>query len=67
MTGPTPDTGARPDATMAAVLGAVQAYLEDEERARRAASTGRINAWKRVSWRMARESPRHTHSWRHLD
>jgi len=67
VTGPTPDAGARPDSAMAAVLGAVQAYLEDEERTRRAANTGRINAWKRVSWHMARETPRRVHSWRHLD
>ena len=67
MTSPAPDADTRPDNAMAAVLGAVQAYLEDEERARGAAGASRLNSWKRAAWRMAREAPRHTHSWRQLD
>ena len=67
MTGPAPEADARPDSVMAAVLGAVQAYLEDEERTRGGADARRLNFWKRAAWQMAREAPRHTRSWRQLD
>ncbi len=49
---------------LAAVMAAVQAYLEQEARAASPQPSRRLSAWKLAAWRMVQGADAHYLSWR---
>ena len=57
MTAPSSNGTARDSRTMAAVIAAVQAYLDEEARDESPRASVGLSAWKKAPWLMWRGSP----------
>lgn len=64
MTQPSHNPGTLDPRVLAAVVAAVQAYLEQEASAASPQPSRTLNAWKLAAWRMVRGADAHHLSWR---